>query len=80
MLRTLLLFVALLLVLVIALVGFGVINLTRSDNGSVAIETRDVEVGTEPANVEVPVVRMEDRTVAVPSISVNDANQQVNAQ
>ena len=80
MLRTLLLFVAFLIVLVIALVGFGVINLTRSDNGSVAIETRDVEVGTEPANVEVPVVRMEDRTVEVPSIAVEDSNQQANAQ
>jgi hypothetical protein len=79
MLRTLLLLIALIIVIVIALVGFGVINLRQSDDG-VAIETRDVKVGTTPANVAVPVVQMENRTVEVPSISVEDQNRQVNAQ
>ncbi|MGZ8337550.1 MAG: hypothetical protein ACXWU1_12895 [Allosphingosinicella sp.] len=79
MLRTLLLFIVLLIVLVIALVGFGVINL-RQDSDGVAIETRDVEFGTTPADVEVPVVRMENRTLEVPNIEVNDGNQAVNAQ
>ena len=79
MLRTLLLLIALLIVIGIALVGFGVINLNRSTNGAVTIETRDVEVGTTPANVQVPAVRMENRQVEVPKISVQDTNQ-VNAQ
>jgi hypothetical protein len=79
MLRTLLLFVALLIVLVIALVGFGVINLRQGEDG-VAIETRDVELGTEPLNVEVPVVTTENRTLEVPSIAVTDSNQQANVQ
>jgi hypothetical protein len=79
MLRTLLLLIALIIVIVIALVGFGVINLRQSDSG-VAIETRDVEVGTTNASVEVPVIKMEDRTLEVPSIEVQDTNQTVNAQ
>ena len=80
MLRTLLLLIALIIVIGIALVGFGVINLNRSDNGAVTIETRDVEVGTTPANVQVPAVVMENRQVGIPSVSVRDSNQQTNAQ
>jgi hypothetical protein len=79
MLRTLLLFIALLIVIGIALVGFGVINL-RQDGDGVAIETRDVEVGTTVKNVQVPVVRMENRQVEVPSVGVQDENLAVNAQ
>ena len=80
MLRTLLLLIALIIVIGIALVGFGVINLNRSGNGAVTIETRDVEVGTTPANVQVPAVRMENRQVELPSISVQDSNAQANSQ
>ncbi len=77
MLRTLLLIIALLIVIGIALVGFGVINLRPAGNG-VAIETRDVEVGTTVKNVQVPVVRMENRQVEVPSVGVENAT--ANAQ
>jgi hypothetical protein len=80
MLRTLLLLIALVVLIGIALVGFGVINLNRSDNGAVTIETRDVEVGTTTANVQVPAVRMENRQVEVPAVRVEDLNQQTNAQ
>ena len=79
MLRTLLLFIALLIVIGIALVAFGVVNL-RQDADGVAIETRDVEVGTTVKNVQVPVVRMEDRQVEVPSVGVQDQNAVANAQ
>lgn len=79
MLRTLLLFIALLIVIGIALVGFGVINL-RQDADGVAIETRDVEVGTTTTNVQLPVVRIENRQVEVPSIGVEGDNAQANAQ
>ena len=78
MLRTLLLLVALLVVIAIALVYTGYINLNRSENGSVSIETKTVEVGTTPANVQVPVVKMETRQVEVPSVAVT--NGQGNAQ
>ena len=76
MLRTLLLFIALLIVLGIALVAFGVINLTRGSDGSLSIETQDVKVGTTPANVQVPVLRMENRQVDVPSVGVENENTQ----
>jgi hypothetical protein len=80
MLRTFLLLIALIVLIVIALVATNVIDLTRGSDGSVAIKTRDVEVGTTTANVQVPVVRMENRQVAVPNVGVEDSNQQANAQ
>ena len=79
MLRILLLLLVLLVLIGIGLVATGVINLTRSSDGAVTIETRDVEVGTTAANVQMPVVRMENREVQVPSVGVED-NQQANAQ
>ena len=79
MLRILLLLIALLIVIGIALVGLGIVNLNRSSDGGVTIQTRDVEVGTTTANVQMPVVRRENRQVQVPSLRVED-NQQVNAQ
>jgi cytoskeletal protein RodZ len=72
MLRTLLLIVALLILIGIALVAFGAINLRQGSDGTVQIETKDVEVGTTEANVQLPVVRMENRTVEVPSVGVED--------
>jgi hypothetical protein len=80
MLRTLLLLIALLVLIGIALVWLGVVNLNRSSDGAVTIRTSDVEVGTTEKNVQLPVVRMENRTVEVPSLGVQDGNQQVNAQ
>ena len=79
MLRTILLVIVLLIVIVIALVALGVVNLRQGGDGSVSIETRDVEVGTTTTNVELPVVRMEDRTVEVPRIGVDENNAQQGA-
>jgi uncharacterized protein YxeA len=72
MLRTLLLIVALLILIGIALVAFGAINLRQGSDGSVQIETKDVEIGKTVTNVQVPVVRMENRQVDVPSVGVED--------
>ena len=72
MLRTLLLLIALLIVIGIALVAFGVINLNRGSDGSLSIETQDVKVGTTTTNVQVPVVRTENRQVEVPSLTVEN--------
>ena len=79
MLRKLLLLIALLILIVIALVGFGIINLNRGSDGTVSIETKDVEVGTTTTNVQLPVVRMEERKVEVPRLGVED-NAQANGQ
>ena len=80
MLRTLLLLIALVVLIVIGLVWSGMINLNRGSDGGVTIETKDVEVGTTPANVQVPAVRMENRQVELPSVRLEDSNQQTNAQ
>jgi hypothetical protein len=78
MLRKLLLLIVLIIVLLIALVGFGIINLRQGSDGTVAIETRDVEMGTTSTNIQVPVVRMEERKVELPSVGLqgNDTNSQ----
>jgi hypothetical protein len=78
MLRTLLLVIVLVILIVIALVLTGVVNLRQGANG-VSVETRDVEVGTTLTNVQLPVVRIENRQVEVPSVNLEDVNQ-VNAQ
>lgn len=79
MLRTLLLLVVLIIVIFIALVMTGLVNL-RQDGNSVSLQTKDIEVGTTPTNVQVPAVRIEDRQVELPSISVTDGNSAANAQ
>jgi len=67
MLRTILLLIALLLVIGIALIFTGVIDINRGQDGSVSIETRDVKVGTTTKNIQ----------VEVPSVAVdNQSNTQ----
>jgi hypothetical protein len=76
--RTILLLIAFVVLIVMALVWTGYINLNRHDNGSVSIDAKSVEVGTTSTNVQVPVVKMETRQVEVPSVAVT--NGQGNAQ
>ena len=75
MLRTLLLLIALLVLIVIGLIATGYLNLNRGTDGSLSITTSDVKVGTTTTNVQVPAVRMEDRKVEVPSITVENDDQ-----
>lgn len=62
MLRTILLLIALLLVIGIALIYTGAINIGRGSDGSVKIETQDVEVGTKNVSVEVPTISVENQS------------------
>jgi hypothetical protein len=78
MLRTLLLIIVLVILIAIALVSLGIVNLRQDGNG-VTVETRDLEVGTTTTNVQVPVVRMENRQVELPAVEVTDGGQ-TNAQ
>ncbi|HYI64474.1 MAG TPA: hypothetical protein VEW71_06265 [Allosphingosinicella sp.] len=78
MLRTFLLLIALLILIGITLVATGYVNLRQGADGTVSIETEDVEVGTRTTNVQVPVVKMETRQVETPSVAVT--NDQANAQ
>jgi CHASE3 domain sensor protein len=77
--RTFLLLIVLLILIAIALVYFGVINIHSTGN-SVSIETQNVDIGTQTRNVEVPVVRMENRQVEVPTVGVANDAQPANAQ
>jgi hypothetical protein len=78
MLRNLLLIIVLVILIAIGLVSLGVINLKQDANG-VTVETKDFEVGTTTTNVQVPVVRMENRTVELPKVQV-EADSQANGQ
>ena len=75
MLRTLFLLVALLVLIAIGLIATGYLNLNRGADGSLSVETGDVRVGTTTTNVQVPAVRMEDRKVEVPSITIENEGQ-----
>ena len=79
MLRTLLLLAALIILIVIGLMAVGYISFDRSNDGSLSIDTGAVKVGTTTANVQVPAVRMEEREVEVPSVTVEQA-QPTNSQ
>ncbi len=70
--RTLLMLILLLILVGLLLVYFGVITV-RGDDSNVLLQRHDVELGTSVRNVEVPVVRMENRQVAVPSLDVDNA-------
>ena len=79
MLRILLLLIALIILIVIGLVALNIVNISGSSEG-VTIETRDVDVGTTASNVQLPVVRLENRTIERPSVSVENDAQAANAQ
>jgi ABC-type phosphate transport system auxiliary subunit len=78
--RTFLLLIVLLILIAIGLVYFGFVNIHNQGNG-VTVETSDVRMGTTVQNVQVPVVRMENRQVEVPSVAVtNDQPAPANTQ
>jgi uncharacterized membrane protein YqiK len=83
MARMILLILVVLVLLAIGLVWSGLVNLRQTDSGGLQIKTGDVEVGTTVRNTQVPVLRMEERQVEVPSIGVRTGaaeNVQANAQ
>jgi predicted carbohydrate-binding protein with CBM5 and CBM33 domain len=74
MLRTLLALLVLLVLLLIAAVALGWIGVSRDENGRVGVEAREVSIGTETRNMQLPVVRLEERQVEVPAVGVRDAD------
>ena len=84
MLRTIFLLLAVIVLIVIGLVATGFINLNREADGSLDVSTSDVKVGTATTNVQLPVVRMEERQVEAPSLVIeggdNGNEAQANAQ
>lgn len=74
MLRTLFVLIVLVIAIGIVLVMTGVVNLRDTGNG-VAVETRDVEIGTAPVNVQVPTVTTENRQVDLPAVRIEGNSQ-----
>jgi ABC-type phosphate transport system auxiliary subunit len=77
--RAFLMLVALLALIAIGLVYFGIVTVQSRQNG-LTVEAHGVEVGTTTRNVQVPVVRMENRQVAVPRVGVSSEAAAANPQ
>ena len=78
MIRTLLLLIALLILLAIAAVYFGLITPRQTQQGQlpkVELEVKDVGIGTTTANVTVPTVTTETKQVEFPTVTIGEGNQ-----
>ncbi|HEX8580486.1 MAG TPA: hypothetical protein VF655_12955 [Allosphingosinicella sp.] len=83
MLRAILLIVALLIVLAIAAVATGLVDITQTQQAQaprIDLKVNDVEVGTSPANVQVPTVGTTTRQIEVPSVSIDKGGETANGQ
>ena len=79
MLRGLLLIIALLILVAIALVATGIIDLRQTQHAQapkVELKVNDIDVGTTTANVALPSVEMKSRQVEVPAVTIKDGNSQ----
>ena len=79
MLRALLLIVALVIVVAIALLGTGIVDLQQTQGAQapkVQVKVNPLEVGTTTANVQVPTVGTTTKQVEVPTVTVGGGNQQ----
>jgi CHASE3 domain sensor protein len=82
MLRALLMIVALLILVAIGAVYFGLIDLNQTQNAQAPkfeVKVNPVTVGTTTANIQTPTVEMKTKQVDVPTVSVGggeQANQQ----
>ncbi len=78
MIRTLLLFIALIILLAIAAFYFGLITPRQTQQGQlpkVELEVKDVGIGTTTANVSVPTVTTQTKQVEFPTVTISDGNQ-----
>ena len=84
MLRAILLIVALLIVLAIVALKSGLIDVTQTQQAQaqaprIDLKVNDVNVGTSPANVQVPTVGTTTRQVELPSVTI-DKGETANGQ
>ncbi|HEY0147841.1 MAG TPA: hypothetical protein VGB70_02440 [Allosphingosinicella sp.] len=83
MLRAILLVVALLIVLAIVALKSGLVDVTQTQQAQAPrldVKVNDVDVGTQPANVQVPTVGTTTRQIEVPSVSIDKGEATGNAQ
>jgi hypothetical protein len=82
MLRAILLILALAIVVAIGAVALGLVEVSQTQPGQapkVGVKVNDVDVGTAPANVQVPTVGTTTRQVEIPTVTI-DKGGQGNAQ
>ena len=83
MLRALLLIVALLIVLAIGAVATGLVDVTRPQQappGRIDVKVNDVDLGTAPTNVQVPVVGTTTKQLELPQVTIDKSGAQPAAQ
>ena len=83
MLRAILLIVALLIVLAIVALKSGLIDVTQTQQAQaprIDLKVNDVNVGTSPANVQVPTVGTTTRQVELPSVTIDKGGETANGQ
>ena len=81
MLRAILLIVALLIVLAIVALKSGLIDVTQTQQAQaprIDLKVNDVNVGTSPANVQVPTVGTTTRQVELPSVTIDKGGETAN--
>ena len=89
MIRGLLVFIGLAVVVLVVLMAFGVVSLEQTRTASLPTvrveggqapkfkaDVGEVQLGTSQKRVEVPEVNMTNKTVAVPTVDVEKADQQ----
>ena len=83
MLRAILLIVALLIVLAIAAVATGLVDVTRPQQappGRIDVKVNDVDLGTAPTNVQMPSVGTTTKQLELPQVTIDKGDAQAPAQ
>lgn len=83
MLRAILLILALLIILAIGAVATGLVDVTQTQQAQAPrldVKVNDVDLGTAPANVQVPVVGTTTKQIEVPQVTIDKGGAEANAQ
>jgi hypothetical protein len=79
MLRAILLIVALAIILAIGAIAIGLIDITQPQQAKaprIDIRVNDVDVGTAPANVQMPTVGTTTRQIELPQVTIDKGGTQ----
>lgn len=81
MLRAILLIVALLILLALGAVATGLVDVTKpADEPKINVKVNDVDVGTAPANVQMPSLGTTTKQVELPKVTIDKGGVQAPAQ
>jgi hypothetical protein len=81
MLRAILLIVALLIILALGAVATGLVDVTKpADEPKINVKVNDVDVGTAPANVQMPTVGTTTKQIELPAVTIDKGETQATPQ